>query len=421
MSPDATAADTAPTGRPAASRVLRLAVLLVALTLPACASDRTPSLLGEGRPLQDSFRADVSAERVLDLLVVPVDVGNRRQRFLLDSGAPAAVTPELAAELGLEVVSTTQGIDAHGTEREVDVVRLPEVRVGGVGFADIAALRLDLASVPELRCLDISGLLGANLMRQAAWQIDFATGRIRLTDRVERLSIPAGSHQARFITLDSGAPVVRPLIDGVPTPDTILDTGANSDVVAPAPVLEQIDAGRRGAPVEAVGSRGAAALGYGPLSGTAKFAVVDRLELGSLQIADYIVEFRDKTSLIGTAFLGHFVLTIHWPGRELWLSPRDEMRPRPPTGFGFSQIFRDGRLTVSMVLVGTRAWEAGVRPGDAIVAVGDRDLSRLSARGYCGILEDGLVPPGQDRARFAFADDDELRSVELERISRLVR
>lgn len=407
--------DRAPGRLPVGSRgAVPPAVVLVLAALfasAACAS-RTPQLLAEGDAPAENFDVTLETEPRTGLFVVPVKVGDREAHFLLDSGAPTAVTPALRRALALSTRSRTRAVDARGTETEVDVVRLPPTVVGGVPFADISAVVLDLERVPELRCLGVEGLLGANLMRQAAWRFDLGNGRVRFASDLATLGYPAGAPAARFITLDSGSPLLRPVLDGRPVDDTVLDTGADVGLVAPARILTPAEQARA---VEVVGSSGAAALGYGPLDATGWFARVESIVIGELRLGGRAVEFRRETSLLGTRFLRDYRVTVDWRSRRVWFEPASG-NSAPSSGFGFDVLMGEGGLLVAHVIVETPAWEAGLRPGQRLLSLDDEPVAALEAARYCEIRERGLAP-GNDRVRVRWLEEGRERIAELERIT----
>lgn len=396
--------------------VLTLVAAAACIGLVGCGK-RTPELLAEGRPVRSGFQGELRLEPREDLLVVPVRIGGREVDLLLDSGAPTAITPALRRELGLSARSSTRAEDVRGTRTEVDVVQLPEVSIAGVRFERIAAIVLDVGVVPELRCLGISGLLGANLMRQAVWQMDLGAGHLRFADRIEALGLADGARRVRFITADSGAPLIRPVIAGTPVPEMYLDTGASVGMVAPPAALPE---GAAAGSIPAVGSSGAAALGYGPLSGRTRFALIDHIELGELRITDRIVEFREENSLMGTRFLRDYTITLNWPGREAFFAPKPGPRQPSPGGFGFRIQLRDGRIVASLVLVGSGAWEKGLRPGDPILAVDGTGTATITDEQYCRILEEGLVPASRETLPLTFRGASGERTIELERLEAVV-
>lgn len=396
-----------------------VAVAVAVMVVVSCSSRRTPRLLAEGAPVQPSFLVELPARRSQGLLVVPIRVGDQDLEFLLDSGAPTAITPALQRQLGLTVRARTEAADARRTRTKVDVVRLPRVSLAGVGFDDVAAVVLDLQAVPEIRCLGVSGLLGANLMRQAAWQIDVEAPRIRIADDVAKLGTTEGIPSARFITLDSGSPVLRPILDEVPVPDMVLDTGADVGLVAPTTALVPDPDGTRPM-VAAVGTSGAAALGYGSLTGMARFVRVERIRLGDLRVAGTVVEFRDESSLLGTRFLRNYLVTLDWRRRTVWLAPKAGPVREPPAGFGFDVLLRDGTMVVARVLVDSPAWEAGVRPGHEVVAIDGGSTSPLSLERYCRYRREGLAPPEAGSLRVTFRDQERERTVALRRFAALV-
>ena len=56
---------------------------------------------------------------------------------------------------------------------ELEYVLLPKVTVGCVDFLNTGAAIADLKRSSVIACLNVDGIIGANLMQKAIWQIDY--------------------------------------------------------------------------------------------------------------------------------------------------------------------------------------------------------------------------------------------------------
>jgi Aspartyl protease len=95
--------------------------------------------------------------------------------FLLDTGAggpPARADASLVKRLGLARQGQASTADGGGTTVAIDRVTLPDVKLGAMRAANVAALSRDYGSTPYLPKLD--GILGPAFFQHQLLTIDYA-------------------------------------------------------------------------------------------------------------------------------------------------------------------------------------------------------------------------------------------------------
>ncbi len=163
--------------------------------------------------------------------------------FLLDTGADAGLlAPRVAARLALPLAA---GARAHvtgtgGQGRDAPVVTMPRLTIGDTLLLRRVPVPVGaLPSWPQITP-PVAGLIGGDLLRQFAVEIDVARGTLRLFAPAAGLGGPARCNPpwtGDYATLPfrglGNRVVVAAELDGRPV-SVLLDTGARSRIVSTA-------------------------------------------------------------------------------------------------------------------------------------------------------------------------------------------
>ena len=255
------------------------------------------------------------------LIDVAFGDGGRDEPMLVDTGAATMISAEVAARMGVVASGSVETIGPDGTVVLGRTVRLERLRIGGVTFSEVGAIVVSPGSASVLLG-SAAGVIGANVMQRAVWQLDVPAGRLTIADSIAGLGHIDGAISLPFRAASPSSP--SPLVDigvGAGRLPFLVDTGSDGGLAAGASDLAGLGialdrarppermpitswSGRREALVAPVATR--LTLGDGPPRWRVVLAT-DALARGM--------------GIMGTDFLADFVLTIDWPSRRLYLDP----------------------------------------------------------------------------------------------------
>ena len=419
--------------------------LLVAGSLPPRA-DAAPAKLGR-HPKWPQGTEVLSFENLEGIILVEARLHGTRVAdttgtLALDTGAGyLALGHDLAFALGLD--DSVPEPDAI----EFTARPLPRLELGSIQIDQVSpVLGIDVEMIRQVTDRPVAGLLGQRVIGSRVVYIDYRAGQVALIpatferdesiqhavpkdDRVSKSdgwpadSVASSRAELRGVLSRNAVPVPfrlsgdgKMLVRGrvsIPFPPRfspwltlVIDTGSTKCVLfeealadfaastRPWPALRGLQAptlvGASSArlarvpylELEAVGRdlRRAgvdAAVMQSPLSGVLSRAVGEPVH-----------------GLLGYSFLRHFRATIDYPRHVLWLDPQPggwDDRPYEYSHVGLQLERRDGALRVIAVAEGSPADQAGILPGDEVIAVDKEQVSALDLLTVTRRLEG---PPG---------------------------
>jgi len=322
------------------------------------------------------------------LIIIPVTIEGETYRFLFDTGAPNVISTELSSKLTTKRKRSFRTSDSQGNQTILDYVSLPKIEIQGASFINMTAAVADLKKTDAIACLGIDGLIGANLMRKASWQIDNLNRVLRIAFDFEKLHLPEGSFVIPFSTEVTGTPVLHLKIGNTDIKKIQMDTGSvgfiTTDMDSYKSVLmhETVLAKRSSYGVSSVGL-------FGTAVNDSIFQLgVQQITLGDLVLENQIVEFKQaKISLLGMAFLKNFLVTIDWSKNLLYLYPQREFHNSFVESFGISIMRAGNQMEVTMITSGSEADKQGLKLGDKVVRLNDIDLHNPTLDDYCRIIK----------------------------------
>jgi hypothetical protein len=368
-------------GDPRFDRVIEIAAVAIDEATPPGAFAVPPQAFTDVAFLAGGRQARVPVEIHGNHVFMPVEIAGHRLRFLLDTGGVNLLAATAAQRIG---VASTGAIEARGPgERSVGsgFARVERLVIGGAVALERQLLRvLDLPGFDDVEGVQVDGVLGVELFKRLAVQIDYPASAVLLADTATFVPLP--SSVALPITFFGHFPGVAAELDGV-AGQFWLDTGNRGGLVLLVPFVEEhgLAARYRTTPVTTIGwgigGRAQGRLARGgrlDLGGVAVDRPVLRLPLdngGALAI-------RHVAGNIGGEILRRFVVAFDYARRVVHLARAEEAaRPFDADRSGL-WINRDDRgAVVGAVMAGSPADEAGLRVGDVLAAVDGEPASGL--------------------------------------------
>ena len=356
-----------PSISPRALLQIRIVLGVVLLGLSSCAlTDRSGLAQYETRvPL----RVDGN------LPFVKVVIAGKSRDFLVDSGASdCVISPEMARELGLNVSREKAMVkSAAGDRVPIPMALLPALQIGKAEFHNVPVFVYDLNSIRG-HFPGLEGVIGFSIFRDATVTFDYPGKSLTITpgptlQRDDPSCVP--------MTTRTGVPRIALRGSGHEVPLDI-DTGSTGGI--------EINPEKLGMRTDAPTQPGGLSASIGRSYRTGMTRVVGTLYLGSVEIADPIVEVTDGDFRIGGEVLQNTILSLDQPsqlarvtfGKTSFLpflnKPRKLVSPsRIGTGIGFGR----GWVVVDVV-PDSPAHRAGVRVGDRCILVEGQPTERLA-------------------------------------------
>lgn len=322
------------------------------------------------------------------LMIIPVDIEGETYRFLFDTGAPNVVSTELSERLKLKKSRSIKTVDSQGNESLLDYVKVQKITIGGAAFINTTAAVADMKQAEAIACLNIDGLIGANLMKKAFWQIDSQKNVIRIASDFDQLTRPVNGYVIPFTTEVTGTPLIHLKMGQVDVKKLKMDTGSvgflstDSESYPGLKSDNQILAERASYGASSVGLFGTSE------NDTIRQVLVKDVSMGNLSVPNQVIDMkRSKSSLLGMSFLRNYLVTIDWKNNLLYLYPQGEFQNAYAESFGIS-LFKEGdKMVVSLIADGSSAQQQGIKVGDVVLRVNDVDVAHTTLEEYCKIIK----------------------------------
>lgn len=363
----------------------KLLFIIGILLLAGCGTS-FKKLMHGGEVSQERFFETIPFDFESGLPLVKVEIQGETYQFLFDTGAPNVISKELAEQIEFKLISKNKINDSQGNSNIQKTILIESIKIGDIAFLNTGAIIIDYNKVFEMRCFEIDGILGANLMSKAAWSIDYEESEISFTEKVENFNVPDSAYHINFIPkVNQRTPTINVKVNEHTVNKITFDTGATGDL--------QLKGTAYGGDLKnhkSISSTGGTSTGVYGRSGAetrSTFAVIDTLAMGDLKMTGQIVEFEDKGSMIlGNRFLKNYKVILDWKKNDIFLLEREKYDFSTFKGFGFYPRFKDNKLVVSAVFENSMASDLGIKIDDQLAVVNGVVYDPTSDKMGCQLL-----------------------------------
>lgn len=338
-------------------------------------ADQTlPSWIREGPYLDNPTASfEVPIDVVATKLYVNIEIGDNPRRFVVDTGSPSMIDRALVEELGIKVVDTNKGRDAHGVVVETEIVQT-NIQIGGISIHKVPMMSADFSTSIVTKEFVGDGVLGSDLLPLGAWQLDLKDSVLRFNTNLE--SLPHIEKSKKLKLYQFGYPYM-PIFDVTyakrARSKAMFDTGSPTFFAISSPdLIGSRKASGIGKTVSGYGSPGSSLGGQAP---DAKLLQVElkNLAIDTLNLGRVVAVGRDLSpSLIGAKILERYVVTLDSRSESAYFEEyADGLFTE--SSFGFSLAF-DKKLSIGAVWEDSPAEAAGLRAGMELVSINGVDV-----------------------------------------------
>ncbi|MBA3681205.1 MAG: hypothetical protein H0W73_08580 [Bacteroidetes bacterium] len=366
---------------------------LLVLLVSSCSLIKQYRYMSKAKAPKGTFRTEIPFELNNGLIVIKVKLNgsDKEFAFILDSGAPVSIIYQEAFESSkAKTVMTYKVSDSQGNSTKSDYVML-NAGLGDLLFKDIFA-----AYSPNtnefISCIAAGGVIGANLMQTANWQIDFANEKIVISD-FKKASLPdlkeyqkvSFSKRAPFgfmpwLTVLPGM-TVDLKVNGKLFKDVFVDLGSSGALTLPKNAAtdrlfkNDLKEVRIGASFGLLGARMDTTFNYSSSA----------IYMEKIKFNDYTIDIAKKNqSLLGMKVFSDYMMFIDFRKKDLYLKPIvRENSTTDEKEFGFSPIYDSKSKTCYVISLyeGSSAVKAGLQLKDTLVEINNEKLPAFND--YC--------------------------------------
>ncbi|MGB0863489.1 MAG: aspartyl protease family protein, partial [Saprospiraceae bacterium] len=398
------------------SKALLFFILLFIVS--SCNSYRTGKIITSGSVIQTAFHKKINYEKLQNWIIITAKVNNsdKEYRFLFDTGAVSVVSSEMAKELGLKNKAENDVGSSNSHRKKTVFTTMEKINIEGIDFEDIGAVIIDFDTSPEIKCLgaEIDGIIGANLMKLAVWQIDYIAETLEFADNQTKLEIDANNvYKIPFTHNRQGSPKVTFPILGKKVKVTF-DTGKTGGIGVNRKQFGKFNFENDSIQmVKGIGQTGAGV--FGVVTDTSFLVATNQIKIYDLPLDTVIFSTAKKSgSLLGNTFLEDYKVTFNWESKIISLEPQVESK-LDLEGFGMGYTLKEDKLIVSFMYENSPAQKANIKLGTQVISVNEHNFEDLTIDSFCAMRKEKLLPDDIEviQLKYKLPDSDEVKSIEL--------
>ena len=354
-------------------------IAVVVCLLASCTSVK--KVLNAGSLTEKNFNEKTPFEFDKRVPVIAVTIAGKTYRFLFDTGAPTVLSAELAAALKLQVLTNSKTSDSQGHGKKEQVVVIPDMQIGGLHFKNTGALVVDTKKVFEMRCMQFDGIIGANQMAKAVWQLDYDKKEITVSNSMAAFTITDSTPIINFIPASAQQTPRVPVKIGDKTIYITFDTGGSGDLR-----LSQKNYASQVAGFKSVISTGSTGTGIYGGSNTVinQYVKLPSFSIGDIQLTNQVVEFSDGgSSYVGNEFFKHYKVILNWQQRKIYMLKQSDFNAASLSRFAIGIKYINNKPTITELFTNSEAAKAGLLLNDIIVTINGKDVTRLTEAETC--------------------------------------
>jgi predicted aspartyl protease len=326
------------------------------------------------------FFQEIPFQRINGQIIITINISGSPKNFIFDTGAHTVIDDSLLPFISFHPLGKTKTFDSNHQKKFLQTIQIDQLSIGEIPIYDIVASTTDFKQFSEISCLDISGIIGVNIMNKGIWQIDYQKNLLIFTDQQNRLSFSNQSNTIHFNTNIYGYPTLPIRVNDIFLDNGLLDTGFNGSILLSEQMIpDSIPSFTQFNYTYAL---------HGLSEASQKIATYP-IQLNQFKTDNSIISFNNlnTSALIGNRFLQDYRVTINWATSELIL----DQVPIPNTSyfnFGFYPTSHHNQIIIGSIYENSELYKRGVRLGDQILSLNQIDLSSNTSVSFCQVLQE---------------------------------
>lgn len=376
-----------------------LFLIVIVLAVMNWTTIKTLFILNKGTVEQKEYNIQIPFEYKLGLIFIDVEIDGSTYKFMIDSGSSNVISKDLAEKLNLQSANKNNVEDSKGVSSDFDFTVIEKIGIGQLNYLDTGAAIIDLDASDDIACLNIDGLIGANLMKKSIWKIDYTAKMIQISNDINSFEVPDGNKKIPMFTELTGSPIIDVIIDEIEEKNVIVDVGSNAGFSLSMDTYNALVKDNPNMVKRSSYGLSSSALSEDNFMTTTFHEVLtNTISFGEVSLKDTHVEFSedDKVSTIGSEFLENYDVIINWSDYEIILIKKKESSTLETSSYGFGYRYSNNNIVIDKLLNNSKAEKEGLKINDRIIRINNTFFGKVLASEWCQILQNGLFDENSD-------------------------
>lgn len=364
-------------------------IYLLTLSLLLFACSTTKKVLNSGNIKETSFTEKIPFTFNYGVPIINVSINGKTYNFLFDTGAATVISPELMTALNLKAATKDKTFDSQGNANEQDFVIIPSMKIGNLNFENIGAVVIDMKKVFEFKCMNFDGIIGANQMAKAIWQIDYKNKMLTATSNLSNLNISPNAQIIDFKPKgNQKTPTVAVKI-GNKASYVTFDTGATTDFnFAINNYKTELTNFKE---VQTLGNTSSGIYG-GSKNSTTSYIKIPSFTIGSILLKNQIPTFTENASnLIGNAFFKNYKIIIDWNSNKIHMINEVELSDAKLNNFGIGFKYINNKPIIAKIFKNSDAEKSGILLNDQVIGIDGKDTINFTEEEACNYAFNNIL------------------------------
>ena len=313
---------------------------------------------------------NMSFELIKEKIIIPVQIGNKTFRFLVDTGGIFEISEDVQNQFNFNQTKSTTIIDINRKEIEIKSVTVPEIKLGNWSFKNRKAIVSDLHSKYPYSCFELDGMIGRDFFNKVILHFNYATKTFRLKENEQVIDVNK-NNRAKMKLSHRGLPNIQLRLNG--KKEYIEFDSGSGDFYGPKTndVEKRIN---KLNPNETLKFKGEFSFGVSmddiKISNRYK-EKVRSLQLGSTTFNNFYSQFsKISAPRIGARILKHGSVTLDYKNGWFYFKPfKQSQKIDSFKTFGFDVAIQNGYYKIKWVLENSDANRLGMRSGDKVLSI----------------------------------------------------
>lgn len=372
---------------------MKIKKIIFALVLPLIFTSCSPKIkkiLSAGHIEQEQFKKTIPFEYTkTGHILLKVTIKGKLYDFILDTGATTIISKELANELNVQKMGSSEIEDINSAKTNLDFVILDNIEIGGINFNKTIGSILDLQE-GDLACLEVDGLIGANLMRHAVWDFDFQNSTITIANDETQLDIPSNHSDSKIFIGDAYQVSIITEFNDERVLNNLIDLGNTGNPKLTFLAFKELkDSDREFKYIKGSGGSGFGAFGRSTEKKDTYNAKINTLKIENATIDNVIASVEDGKTNLGLSVFKNYRIIFNWKKRSFKMIKQTDRQEDKLIGFGFKPVFENNKLYVDYLYDDITASKL-LTYRDQILRINDKDYSFVSDEQWCAFFQDGF-------------------------------